>query len=60
MSDINGIRLQTLMQVKAFPDGTTQVTFRVPKAERNRFIECVLKRFDYAHNMDGATVPRCY
>ena len=39
---------QTLVQIKAFLDGTSEVAFRVPKAGRNPFIERVLKRFGYA------------
>ena len=41
-------KLQTLDQIKAFLDGTSEVAFRVPKQERNRFVERVLKRFGYA------------
>lgn len=41
-------RLQTLEQVKAFLDGTSEVVFRVPKEGRNQFIERVFKRFGYA------------
>lgn len=41
-------KLQTLVQIKAFLDGTSEVAFRVPKEERNQFIERVLKRFGYA------------
>ena len=41
-------KLRTLAQVKVFLDGTTEVAFRVPKEERNRFVERVLKRFGYA------------
>lgn len=41
-------KLQTLEQIKAFLDGTSEVAFRVPKEERNPFIERVLKRFGYA------------
>ncbi len=41
-------KLRTLAQVKEFLDGTTEVSFRVPKEERNQFIERVLKRFGYA------------
>lgn len=41
-------KLQTLVQIKAFLDGTSEVAFRVPKAGRNPFIERVLKRFGYA------------
>ena len=41
-------RLQTIAQVRAFLDGATEIAFRVPKAERYRFIERVLKRFGYA------------
>ena len=41
-------KLRTLAQIKAFLDGTTEVSFRVPKEERNSFIERVLKQFGYA------------
>lgn len=41
-------KLQTLVQIKAFLDGTSEVIFRVPKEERNQFIGRVLKRFGYA------------
>jgi len=37
-------RLHTIAQVRAFPDGATEIAFRVPKAERYRFIERVLQR----------------
>lgn len=39
--DMEEARLQTLAQVKAFPEGTEVVA--VPKAERHRFIGRVLK-----------------
>ena len=41
-------KLQTLEQIKAFLDRTSEVAFRVPKEGRNSFIERVLKRFGYA------------
>ncbi len=41
-------KLQTLEQIKAFLNGTSEVAFRVPKSGRNPFIERVLKRFGYA------------
>jgi len=41
-------KLRTLEQVKVFLNGTTEVAFRVPKEERNQFIERVLNRFGYA------------
>lgn len=41
-------KLTTLVQIKAFLDGTSEVAFRIPKEERNQFIERVLKRFGYA------------
>jgi len=41
-------RLQTSAQVRAFLDGATESTFRVPKVERYPFIERVLMRFGYA------------
>jgi hypothetical protein len=31
-------KLQTLAQIKAFLDGTSEVAFQVPKEERNQFI----------------------
>lgn len=40
-------KLQTLEQIKAFLEGTSEVAFRVPKEGRNQFIERVLKRFGY-------------
>ena len=43
-------KLQTLEQVRAFLNGTSEVSFRVPKVERNQFIERVFKRFGYAPN----------
>jgi transposase InsO family protein len=46
--DMEEARLQTLAQVRAFLDGTAEVAFRVSKAERNWFIERVLKRFGYS------------
>ena len=46
--DMEEARLQTLAQVRAFLDGTTEMAFRVPKAEQNQFIERVLKRFGFA------------
>ena len=51
-------KLKTLVQIKAFLEGTREVAFRVPKEERNQFtsqrflcplgIEQVFKRFGYA------------
>lgn len=41
-------KLKTLSQIKAFLDGTSEVTFRVSRGERNQFIERVFKRFGYA------------
>ena len=41
-------KLTTLAQIKAFLDGTNEVAFRVPKEERNAFIERLFKRFGYA------------
>ena len=41
-------KLQTLVQIKAFLDGTSGVVFRIPKEERNQFIGRILKRFGYA------------
>ena len=41
-------KLRTLEQIKAFLDGTAEEVFRVPKGERNQFVERVLNRFGYA------------
>jgi hypothetical protein len=48
--DMEEARLHTLAQVTAFLDGTAAGTFRVPKAERYRFIEPVRKRFGAARH----------
>jgi hypothetical protein len=50
MIDMKEAWLQTLAQVKVFLDGTAEVAFRVPKAERHRFIEPVRKRFGAARH----------
>ena len=55
--DMEDAWLQTIAQVRAFLDGATEIAFRVPKAERYRFIERVLKRFGYApHGRAGKSV----
>ena len=41
-------KLATLEQIKAFLDGTSEVAFRIPKDERNQFIERVFKQFGYS------------
>jgi transposase InsO family protein len=41
-------KLATLGQIKAFLDGTSEVAFRIPKDERNQYIERVFKRFGYS------------
>jgi transposase InsO family protein len=46
--DMEEARLQTIAQVRAFLDGATEITFRVPQVERYPFIERVLMRFGYA------------
>ena len=46
--DMEEAKLQTVAQIKAFLDGTTEVAFRAPKAEQYGFIERVLKRHGYA------------
>ena len=46
--DMEEARLLTIAQVRAFLDGATEITFRVPKVERYPFIERVLIRFGYA------------
>ena len=48
--DMEEARLYTLAQVKAFLDGTAEVSFRVLKAERLRFIERVLQQCGYAQH----------
>lgn len=47
MINMEEAKLKTLSQIKAFLDGTSEVTFRVSKGERNQFIERVFKRFGY-------------
>ena len=44
VSNMEEAKLRTLDQIKTFLDDTTEVAFRVPKDERNQFIERVLKR----------------
>lgn len=46
--DMEEARLHTLAQIKAFLDGTAEGAFRVPKADRPRFIARMLTRFDSA------------
>lgn len=48
MINMEEAKLKTLEQIKAFLDGTTEIAFRIPRDERNQFIERVLKRFGYA------------
>ena len=48
--DMEDARLHTLAQVRAFLDGTSEGAFRVPKAERHRFIARVLTRFGSARH----------
>ena len=50
MINMEEAKLQTLEQIKAFLDGTSEVAFRVPKDDRNPFIERVLKRFGYTQH----------
>ena len=54
--DMEEARLQTLAQVKAFLDGTAEVAFRVPKAERYRFVERVLKRFGQKRSLNRLNI----
>ena len=53
-------KLRTLVQIKAFLDGTSEAAFRVPKEGRNPFIERVLKRFGHAPHgrADKGILPR--
>lgn len=46
-------KLQTLAQIRAFLEGTSEVAFRVPKEDRNPFIERILKRFGVGENSVG-------
>jgi hypothetical protein len=41
-------KLQTLVQIKVFLDGTSEVVFLVPNEKRNQFIGRALMRFGYA------------
>lgn len=55
--DMDEAKLQTVAQVKAFLEGTHDVTLKVPKAEQYEFIERVLKRHGYArHERTGKGV----
>jgi hypothetical protein len=56
--DMEEARLYTLAQVKAFLNGTAEGAFRVPKAERHRFIEHVARGLAM-RNMGGSTVSCC-
>ena len=59
--DMEAARLHTIAQVRAFLDGATAIAFRVPKAERYRFIERVLKRVGEAsHGRVGKGVVLRY
>ena len=54
-------RLHTRAPVRAFLDGATEIAFRVPKAERYRFIERVLTRVgDASHGRVGKGVVLRY
>ena len=48
--DMEEARLQTVAQVRAFLEGTTDVSLRIRKAERYGFIERTLKRLGYARH----------
>jgi len=52
-------KLTTLAQVKAFLDGTAEVAFRIPKDERNQFIERVFKRGLATQRMGEQTKAYC-
>ena len=59
--DMEAARLHTIAQVRAFLDGATEIVFRVPKAERYRFIERVLTRVGEAsHGRVGKGVVLRY
>ena len=57
--DMEEVQLQTLAQVRAFLDGTSEMAFRVPKAERNQFIERVLSSTLTIHRMARPTRACC-
>ena len=44
VNNMEEAKLKTLVQIKAFVDGTSEAVFRVPKEGRNQFVERVLKR----------------
>ena len=48
--DMEEARLQTVAQVRAFLEGTTEVSIRVRKEDRYGFIERTLKRLGYARH----------
>ena len=59
--DMEDARLHTIAQVRAVLDGATEIAFRVPKAERYRFIERVLTRVGEAsHGRVGKGVVLRY
>ena len=59
--DMEAARLHTIAQVRAVLDGATAIAFRVPKAERYRFIERGLTRVGEAsHGRVGKGVVLRY
>lgn len=46
--DMEEAKLRTVAQVRAFLEGTTEVSLRIRKAEQYGFIERTLKRLGYA------------
>jgi hypothetical protein len=50
-------RLQTIAQVNAFPDVITDGAFRVPKTERDQFIERMRTGFGYAEHEKLKSTP---
>jgi hypothetical protein len=60
-------KLQTLVQIKAFLEDTTEVAFRIPKAERNQFVNLpesvpsITRGFGVVQHpvLDGCQIAEC-
>ena len=59
VNNMKEVKLKTLVQIKAFLDGASEVAFRVPKEGRNQFVERVLKQFGDAPHGRASSLPPC-
>ena len=57
--DMEGARLQTIAQVRAFLDGATEIAFRVPEKERNGIRSSSGCSRDLAIPHRGASAREC-